>query len=95
MLTLVEKDLLIKLFYSNNASVLKAFRKFRTTKKMKKDHGPATENELRQLMKWFEKSRKLKESFLQLPFETITRINRTNRVAMERESLTTESTNTV
>ena len=47
MLTLIEKTLLIRLFYTNNGSALKALRKFRTKKKKNECHGPIAENEFR------------------------------------------------
>ena len=60
MQTLIRKDLLIKLFYTNNESALKALRKFRTIKKIKEDRGPVNGNGLRRSLKGFEEKGNLK-----------------------------------
>ena len=60
MLTLIEKVLFIKLFYTNDASALTALRKIRTKNKIKEGRGPVTENGLRRSVKRFEESGNLK-----------------------------------
>ncbi|GFY38602.1 transposable element tc3 transposase [Trichonephila inaurata madagascariensis] len=54
MLSIVEKALLVKLYYKNSESAIAAFRAYRYMKGMRDSKGPITSSSLNKMMKKFE-----------------------------------------
>ncbi|GIX89431.1 hypothetical protein CEXT_311731 [Caerostris extrusa] len=54
MLSIVEKALLVKLYYKNSESAIAALRAYRYMKGMRDSKGPITSSALKEMMKKFE-----------------------------------------
>ncbi|GIX73317.1 hypothetical protein CDAR_243321 [Caerostris darwini] len=54
MLSIVEKALLVKLYYKNSESAIAALRAYRYMKGMRESKGPTTSSALKKMLKKFE-----------------------------------------